>query len=104
MQFEKSSFQFLNNLKKNNNRDWFAVHKEGYIQAQQNAKDLFQEINENLQKHDEIEKSKISPGNQLKHYSPNKPIRINVEPVTLFCHNIFFGSDRNDFDISASMT
>jgi len=59
MQFEKSSFQFLNNLKKNNNRDWFAVHKEGYIQAQQNAKDVFQEINENLQKHDEIEKSKM---------------------------------------------
>ena len=59
MQFEKSSFQFLNNLKKNNNRDWFEVHKEGYIQAQQNAKDVFQEINENLQKHDEIEKSKM---------------------------------------------
>jgi len=29
----------------------------------------------------EIEKSKISPGNQLKHYSPNKPIRINVNYI-----------------------
>ena len=28
-----------------------------------------------------IENSKISPGNQLKHYSPNKPIRINVDYV-----------------------
>ena len=29
----------------------------------------------------EIEKSKVSPGNQLKHYSPNKPVRINVTYV-----------------------
>lgn len=59
MQFEKSSFQFLNNLKQNNNRDWFAEHKDSYIQAQQNAKNIFEQINQNLQKHDEIEKSKM---------------------------------------------
>ncbi len=29
----------------------------------------------------EVENSKLSPGNQLKHYSPNKPIRINAEFV-----------------------
>ena len=29
----------------------------------------------------DIEDSKIAPGNQLKHYSPNKPIRINVDSV-----------------------
>ena len=29
----------------------------------------------------EIENSILSPGNQLKHYSPNKPIRINVNAV-----------------------
>ena len=29
----------------------------------------------------EVENSKVSPGNQLKHYSPNKPIRINVNFV-----------------------
>jgi len=29
----------------------------------------------------EIESSKVSPGNQLKHYSPIKPIRINVSYV-----------------------
>ena len=29
----------------------------------------------------EIEDSILSPGNQLKHYSPNKPIRINVDIV-----------------------
>ncbi|MDC0232872.1 L-threonylcarbamoyladenylate synthase [Pelagibacteraceae bacterium] len=29
----------------------------------------------------EIINSKVSPGNQLKHYSPNKPVRINVKNV-----------------------
>ena len=29
----------------------------------------------------EIVHSKVSPGNQLKHYSPNKPVRINVKNV-----------------------
>ena len=28
-----------------------------------------------------VASSKVSPGNQLKHYSPNKPIRINIESV-----------------------
>ena len=28
-----------------------------------------------------VESSKVSPGNQLKHYSPNKPIRINVDYI-----------------------
>ena len=59
MEFEKTSFQFLNNLKKNNNRDWFSEHKSTYLKAQQNAKEVFEEVNQNLQKHDEIEKSKM---------------------------------------------
>tara|TARA_B110000046_G_scaffold185962_1_gene230830 strand:+ start:3082 stop:3756 length:675 start_codon:yes stop_codon:yes gene_type:complete len=59
MQFEKSTFKYLKDLQKNNNRDWFADHKEAYLKAQQNAKEVFAEINANLQKHDEIEKSKM---------------------------------------------
>jgi uncharacterized protein (TIGR02453 family) len=59
MQFEKSSFQFLKDLQKNNNRDWFAEHKPTYIKAQQNAKAVFLEIQNKLQVHDEIEKSKM---------------------------------------------
>ncbi len=58
MQFEKSTFKYLQNLQKNNNRDWFADHKETYLKAQQNAKEVFAEINANLQKHDEIENLK----------------------------------------------
>lgn len=59
MQFEKSTFKYLQDLQKNNNRDWFADHKETYLKEQQNAKDVFAEINANLQRHDEIEKSKM---------------------------------------------
>ena len=59
MQIEKSTFKYLQDLQKNNNRDWFADHKETYLRGQQNAKDVFAEIHANLQKHDEIEKSKM---------------------------------------------
>ncbi|TXD48414.1 DUF2461 domain-containing protein [Polaribacter sp. IC073] len=59
MQFEKSTIKYLQDLQKNNNRDWFADHKETYLKEQQKAKDVFAAINYNLQKHDEIEKSKM---------------------------------------------
>lgn len=59
MQFEKSTFQFLKNLQKNNDRDWFADQKETYLKAQKNSKEVFAEIHKNLQIHDEIEKSKM---------------------------------------------
>jgi len=59
MHFEKSTFKYLEDLYKNNNRDWFADKKETYLEAQQNAKEVFAAIQLNLQKHDEIEKSKM---------------------------------------------
>ena len=59
MQFEKSSFQYLTALQKNNNRDWFAETKPTYLVAQKNAKEVFEAIHQKLQSHDEIEKSKM---------------------------------------------
>jgi uncharacterized protein (TIGR02453 family) len=59
MQFEKSTFKYLQDLYANNNRDWFADEKETYLKAQQNSKDVFAAIHVKLQKHDEIEKSKM---------------------------------------------
>ena len=59
MQFEKSSLSYLKNLKLNNNRDWFAEHKPTFIEAQNNAKGLYVDIRNNLEKHDEIEKFKL---------------------------------------------
>lgn len=59
MQVEKSTFQFLNELKENNNREWFAEHKNRYTKAQKNAKNVFAQIHKNLENHDLIEKSKM---------------------------------------------
>lgn len=59
MQFEKSSLQFLKDLKKNNNRDWFAENKPRFKTAQDNAKAFWETIRTNLEKHDEIEKIKM---------------------------------------------
>ncbi|CAM1352507.1 DUF2461 domain-containing protein [Tenacibaculum halocynthiae] len=59
MQFEKKTFQFLQDLENNNNRDWFAENKKVYDLSLNNAKELFTEINQNLELHDEIEKQKV---------------------------------------------
>ena len=59
MQFKKSSFKYLQNLKENNNRDWFVENKPTFKKAQDNAKELYATIRENLEKHDEIDKFKL---------------------------------------------
>ena len=59
MHFEKSSLQFLKELKKNNTREWFADHKPTFKEAQDNAKALYAAIQANLNKHDEIDKFKL---------------------------------------------
>tara|TARA_R110002153_G_scaffold20207_5_gene68807 strand:- start:738 stop:1412 length:675 start_codon:yes stop_codon:yes gene_type:complete len=59
MQLEKSTLQYLQELEKNNNRDWFAEQKPTFLKAQKNAKDVFAAIHHKLQMHDEIEKSKM---------------------------------------------
>lgn len=72
MQFEKSSFQFLKDLKKNNNRDWFADNKPRFKEAQDNAKAFYGTIQENLNQHDEIEKLKIFRIYRDVRFSPDK--------------------------------
>jgi len=56
---EKSTIKFLNDLSKNNNRDWFKKNKDRYDAAYSNAKAFMAELQELMQKHDEIEKSKL---------------------------------------------
>jgi uncharacterized protein (TIGR02453 family) len=52
-------FTFLNELKQNNNRDWFDSNKKRY-QAEENAlKKFFTTISDGLNEFDEIEKTKI---------------------------------------------
>tara|TARA_B110001454_G_C12639211_1_gene400463 strand:+ start:355 stop:1026 length:672 start_codon:yes stop_codon:yes gene_type:complete len=59
MQFQKNSFRFLKDLQKNNNRDWFTEHKPTFVEIQKHVKELFLEMQVNLEKHDEIDKMKI---------------------------------------------
>lgn len=59
MQLDKSVFQFLNKLAKNNNRDWFTEHKKEFTKEQTITKSFFAAIQNNLEAHDEIEKHKF---------------------------------------------
>ena len=59
MNFKKESFQFLRNLKENNNREWFAAHKELFHEAKHNAEGLYAAVRELLETHDQIDKFKL---------------------------------------------
>ncbi|NRT15496.1 uncharacterized protein (TIGR02453 family) [Flavobacterium sp. 28A] len=47
-----SSITFLKNLEKNNNRDWFADHKESYLEAQSNMINFVEELITCMNSHD----------------------------------------------------
>jgi len=59
MRFNKNSLKYLKDLKKNNNRDWFAETKPVFKIAQDNAKEMYASIREDLEKHDEIDHFKL---------------------------------------------
>ncbi len=59
MIFDNKSLVFLQDLKENNNRDWFADNKARFQEAQTNAKELYNAIREALEKNDEIDKFKL---------------------------------------------
>lgn len=46
----KSTLTFLSNLKKNNNREWFADHKQDYETAKANVVELVEEVLKHLTK------------------------------------------------------
>lgn len=52
---QKDSLDFLKDLAKNNNRDWFNTHKDRYLQAQGNIIDFADAIIAELNKHDNVE-------------------------------------------------
>lgn len=59
MNVDNKVFDFLKKLKKNNDRDWFAENKNEYTKVHESTKSFFSAVTNNLQKHDEIEKSKM---------------------------------------------
>ena len=44
MNIEKSTFQFLKDLKKNNNRDWFNENKPVFKQHEASTKSFFKSV------------------------------------------------------------
>lgn len=55
----KNVLDFLNDLKKNNNRDWFEENKNRFKSQQTAVKKFFQEVMDLLKTHDSIEKMKV---------------------------------------------
>jgi uncharacterized protein (TIGR02453 family) len=69
---DDSVFKFLKNLKGNNNRDWFAKNKPKYLAANEHFKALADEINQGMQKQDNIEKMKLYRIYRDVRFSKNK--------------------------------
>ena len=55
VRIQESTFVFLKNLSKNNNRDWFNKHKDEFLQAQLNVERLVDSLIDKLNVHDQIE-------------------------------------------------
>lgn len=54
-----TTISFLGELAENNNRPWFSENKDRYVQAHDNVKSFMAEVESELAKHDQIEKSKL---------------------------------------------
>lgn len=55
----KDTILFLERLKKNNNREWFEMHKKEFKSHEINVKAFYHSLKEELNSHDEIEKLKM---------------------------------------------
>lgn len=55
----KEAFDFLKDLAKNNNKDWFQTHKVTFKEHEADVKSFYQNVQEHLDAHDEIEKMKM---------------------------------------------
>ncbi len=59
MPIEKSTITFLKALEKNNDREWFHDHKNQYVLAQDNMKEVASKIQSALNKKDEIADARV---------------------------------------------
>ena len=55
----QEAFDFLDDLANNNNKEWFQEHKVTFKKHEADVKSFYQNILENLNVHDEIEKMKM---------------------------------------------
>lgn len=50
-----STLQFLTDIAENNNRDWFQIHKQSYLEAQENMHFFIEALILEINKHDQLE-------------------------------------------------
>jgi len=58
-QISKGAFDFLLELKKNNNREWFTENKSRFKNIELDVKGFYEAVKSELEKHDKIEKLKM---------------------------------------------
>ena len=59
MQLSKEFFSFFKDLKKNNNRDWFTDHKSHFKFLEQQVKTFGEQLKDQLNTHDSIDRFKV---------------------------------------------
>ncbi|QLE02746.1 DUF2461 domain-containing protein [Galbibacter sp. BG1] len=67
-----SVYSFLKELKKNNDRDWFAAHKKEFKKEEKLVKEFYNALLEKLRTHDEIEDVKMFRIYRDVRFSANK--------------------------------
>ncbi len=65
-------FEFLSQLKENNNRDWMQAHKKTYQQNEKQLKAFYAAVESDLNKTDQIEKVKVFRINRDIRFSKDK--------------------------------
>ena len=74
----KKGFEFLSQLKENNNREWFSLHKQEFDSIVNENKIFFKEIYSELQKHDRLNDIHIFRIYHDVRFSKNKsPYKVN---------------------------
>ncbi|MFT7034168.1 MAG: hypothetical protein ACJA2S_002678 [Cyclobacteriaceae bacterium] len=68
----KSTFEFLNKLKRNNHRDWMQEHKKEYLIGERILKEFYAQVQAELNKVDEIAKLKVFRINRDVRFSKDK--------------------------------
>jgi len=79
---KKDSIDFLTDLSKNNNRDWFNNHKERYVEAQSNIIGFADALLSEMNKHDNIE----TPSGKKSIYRIYKDVRFSKDKTPYNTH------------------
>ncbi len=75
----KETFQFLKDIRNNNNRDWFTENKPRYVLAQTNTKAFAAELADMMAGHDNLEGPKVFRIYRDVRFSKNKtPYKTNM--------------------------